>query len=62
MRLQTMRNPGYTAEGARPGLVNRDPAAPAIDGARTFVGDVSRPDDMEGAVGATVGGASTSRS
>lgn len=46
----------FAAEGARLVLVDRDPAMPAIDGARTFVGDVSRSDDMEDAVGVAVEG------
>ena len=46
----------FAAEGARLVLMDRDPAMPAIDDARTFVGDVSRPDDMEDAVGVAVEG------
>ena len=46
----------FAAEGARLVLMDNDPAMPAIDGARTFVGDVSRSDDMEDAVGVAVEG------
>ena len=46
----------FAAEGARLVLMDRDPAMPVIDGARTFVGDVSRSDDMEDAVGVAVEG------
>lgn len=46
----------FAAEGAQLVLVDRDPAMPAIDGARAFVGDVSRSDDMEDAVGVAVEG------
>lgn len=46
----------FAAEGARLVLMDSDPAMPAIDGARTFVGDVSRSDDMEDAVGVAVEG------
>ena len=44
----------FAAEGARLLLMDREPGAPALDGARSFEGDVSRPEDMEAAVAAAV--------
>ncbi len=42
----------FAGEGARLLLVDREAGAPAPEGAREFAGDVSRPEDMEGAVAA----------
>lgn len=42
----------FADEGARLVLMDRDAGAPALDGARKVVGDVSRPADMEAAVAA----------
>ena len=44
----------FASEGARLLLMDREPGAPALDGAQAFPGDVSKPEDMEAAIRAAV--------